>query len=476
MRREFEKYLAQWRSSPNRKPLLLGGVRQCGKTYLLKAFGDKHYRQVVYLNLEREKVFLDLFSNTLKPKEILRQIHLAFPQYNPKEPDTLYIFDEIQAIPKAVTSLKYFAEEMPQVHIAAAGSLLGVALRRNGFSFPVGKVDQQILYPMSFLEFLVAKGYEGLAAELCEPEKALVVAKMREMSSLVISQLEAALGEFMMVGGMPEAVKVWLQTSDMFEVDKIHQQMIQGYQADFAKHAPVSDIPKLNAIWQAIPAQIAKENQKFVFGHVAKGKRAADLADALQWLEDSGLAYKVFQVTEPKIPLPDAIDPAKFKLFSCDIGLLRAQAGLPPVPLKEVADRKTSFYGAIGESFVFTELLKAGYYPCYWRSGVKAELDFVVQSGRAVVPIEVKTAGNKKAKSLATYISGYQPKQALKIWGRGFGISEGGVVSVSAAIKESSAEDGEVSTLAAKAQKGISRGTEIISLPHYFIPALKSLL
>lgn len=421
--------------------MLLSGVRQCGKTYLLQKFGEKHYRQTVYVNFERQQEFHDLFERTLDPRRIIEQIALVKRDINADEPDTLYIFDEIQAAPKAVTALKYFAEETPHVHVIGAGSLLGVALRKDAASFPVGKVDIATLYPMSFAEYVRASGYQRLLDEMVGENREETEDKLASLAAPARSQLQELFHQFLLVGGMPEAVKRWIETEDMGQVDYVHQQLLQAYRADFAKHAPATEIPKLNAIWESIPAQLAKDNQKFVFGHAMKGKRAADLANALQWLRDAGLAVMVPHVENPAIPLKSNADPSKFKLYLADIGLLRAMAQLPPVKLEEITGYSTNFYGAIAENYVLSELQKAGIDAYYWTSSGIAEVDFVAQVGAQIVPIEVKAATNPNAKSLARYREKYRPKLAVKI-----------------------------------SLKPYGKAGQLVSMPHYYMPAFKTLV
>ncbi|MDO5722133.1 MAG: AAA family ATPase [Actinomycetaceae bacterium] len=441
MERDFEAHLLAWRKSKHRKPMLLSGVRQCGKTYLLKKFGEEHYRQTVYVNFERQQEFHDLFERTLDPRRIIEQIALVSRDINADEPDTLYIFDEIQAAPKAVTALKYFAEETPHLHVIGAGSLLGVSLPKDAASFPVGKVDIATLHPMSFSEYVRASGYQRLLDEIIGESREETEEKLASLVAPARSRLQELFHQFLLVGGMPEAVKRWIETEDMAQVDYVHQQLLQAYRADFAKHAPATEIPKLNAIWESIPAQLAKDNQKFVFGHAMKGKRAADLANALQWLSDAGLVVMVPNVENPTIPLKASADPSKFKLYLADMGLLRAMAQLPPVKLEEITGYSTNFYGAIAENYVLGELQKAGIDAYYWTSSGIAEVDFVVQVGAKIVPIEVKAAANPNAKSLARYRDKYRPKLAFKI-----------------------------------SLKPYGKAGELVSMPHYCIPAFKTLV
>ncbi|MDO5747928.1 MAG: DUF4143 domain-containing protein [Actinomycetaceae bacterium] len=397
---------------------------------MLQQFGKQSYKQLAYFNLERYPELAAVFRESLAPKKIIQQLMLTRPDLRSGEIDTLYVFDEIQAVPEAIHALKYFAEEAPQLHVIGAGSLLGIVMRKNSsrgwalsgdadlyrggvadvgsgtVSFPVGKVESHVLHPMSFKEFLLAKGYNDLVVDVSD--------KFFGQSKTVTATLEKELAEFMLVGGMPEAVKTWLDTYDMTQVERIHQQLLTGYRADFAKYVPSGDVAKINAIWDSIPAQLAEENRKFIFGAAMKGKRAKDLADALQWLVDAGLVIKVPVVKNPKIPLIAVSDPTHFKLYLCDMGLLRSMAGLPAISLNDIVERSTNFVGAIGENYVLAELVKQGLTVYFWRSKATAELDGLVQIGSNVIPVEIKAAHNKKAKSLRTYIDSYHPKLVVR--------------------------------------------------------------
>ena len=321
---------------------------------------------------------------------------------------TLIIFDEIQECGRAITALKYFCENAPEYHIVCAGSLLGIALKKQP-SFPVGKVDFLTLYPMSYAEFLLANGETQLAGYLAAFKRG------EKISEPVANKLATYLKQYYVTGGMPEVVQTWCETHDIEKTEKVQQMILDSYQFDFSKHAPIKDFPKILAIWQSIPEQLAKDNSKFIFGHVRKGWRAKDLEDALVWLEGAGLVYKVCRIEKPFIPMSAYADPTVFKLYLCDVGLLRKLSKLPYEVILESSALYTEFKGAMTENFVLCELLKSSENtPYYWTSGNLAEVDFVIQCGTQIVPIEVKSERNVKAKSLAEYRKKYEPVYAVK--------------------------------------------------------------
>jgi predicted AAA+ superfamily ATPase len=320
---------------------------------------------------------------------------------------TLLVFDEIQFCSRALTALKYFYENTPQYHIACAGSLLGVALAKP-LSFPVGKVDLRVLRPMSFYEFALAAGEEEMLAFLAGLGREVPVPEA------FTGRLTDLLTAYYIVGGMPEAAAKWLETHDVTEVEAVQRRILDSYELDFSKHAPVSDIPKLNLIWKSIPSQLARENGKFIFGHAKPGARSKDLEDALQWLISAGLVYKVGKIEKPFIPLSAYADQSYFKLYAPDVGLLRKMAGLPADAVSAGADTYREFKGALAENFALTELLNAGFdQPFYWRSANTAEVDFVAQHNGRIVPIEVK-AGRNRARSLAEYRKRFAPEISIK--------------------------------------------------------------
>lgn len=407
MERLLFQELIAWKEKTNRKPLILKGVRQCGKTYLLKTFGRQCYADTAYFNFEETESLKTLFETDYDVNRILFELGLTLGRTIQRE-TTLIIFDEIQECGRAITALKYFCENAPEYHIVCAGSLLGIALKKQP-SFPVGKVDFLTLYPMSYAEFLLANGETQLAGYLAAFKRG------EKISEPVANKLVTYLKQYYVTGGMPEVVQMWCETHDIEKTEKVQQMILDSYQFDFSKHAPVKDFPKILAIWQSIPEQLAKDNSKFIFGHVRKGWRAKDLEDALVWLEGAGLVYKVCRIEKPFIPMSAYADLTVFKLYLCDVGLLRKLSKLPYEVILESSALYTEFKGAMTENFVLCELLKSSENtPYYWTSGNLAEVDFVIQCGTQIVPIEVKSERNVKAKSLAEYRKKYEPLYAVK--------------------------------------------------------------
>lgn len=406
MDRTFTNELYKWKKSKDRKPLLLKGVRQSGKTYLLKEFGKKAYADFAYFNFEGNEPLQKCFDRDLDPKRIISELGV-FNRRAIKPGETLVIFDEIQFCNRALTALKYFHEDAPQYHIACAGSLLGIALSKP-LSFPVGKVDLRALRPLGFYEFMLANREDELAGFLAE------LPPGKEVPEIFTVRLEELLRNYFVAGGMPEAAAKWIETKDVAEVEAVQRRILDAYELDFAKHAPVADVPKLNLIWKSIPNQLARESGKFVFGHAKPGARAKDLEDALEWLISAGMVYKVVKIEKPFMPLSAYADPAYFKLYAPDVGLLRKMAGLPAEAVFQGPETYREFKGALTENFALTELLNAELeLPFYWKSGNTAEVDFVAQHNGRIVPVEVK-AGRNRARSLAEYRKKYSPEISVK--------------------------------------------------------------
>lgn len=406
MKRFVIESLINWKNNPNRKPLILKGVRQCGKTYILKEFGKEHYENVAYFNFEEDKALSRVFDNDFDIERIIFELGVISKSKIEQE-KTLIIFDEVQECSRALTSLKYFNENGSGYHLACAGSLLGISLNKDN-SFPVGKVDFINLYPMSFYEFLIATGNENLYDYLKQFNK-------RTISEAISPKIENLLKQYYVVGGMPEVVMSWINNGDINEVERIQQQILSSYELDFVKHANIRDFPKLSAIWKSIPSQLARPNNKFMFSQVKQGSRAKDLEDALIWLIDAGLIYKVSKVEKPNIPLSSYADYSFFKIYLSDVGLLRKLANVPPEVVLDQSNIYSEFKGAMAENFVLNELVKSlEQIPFYWTSDNSAEVDFIVQIASNVVPIEVKSEKNVKAKSLGVFIDKYQPKYAVK--------------------------------------------------------------
>ncbi|MFZ3129543.1 MAG: ATP-binding protein [Desulfosporosinus sp.] len=407
MERLIINELIEWKNRKSRKPLILKGVRQCGKTYILKEFGKENYEDVAYFNFEGNPALAERFDQDLDPKRILIELGiLAKKLIKPKS--TLIIFDEIQFCNKALTSLKYFHEQAPEYQIVSAGSLPGISLSKP-LSFPVGKVDFLTLRPMSFYEFVLAHDEQMLLDYLEE------IDINTSVPQIFADKLISLLKTYYVTGGMPEVVAKWLDSKDVSEVERIQDVILNSYELDFAKHAPSTDFPKLSLIWKSIPNQLAKENGKFVYGHVKPGARAKDLEDALQWLVSAGMAYKVCKIDRPAMPLSAYSNQSYFKLYMSDIGLLRRMSRLPAASIFEESILYSEFKGAIAENFVLCELINLhGDVPYYWKSGNTAEVDFIVQFGEKIVPIEVKSSTNVKARSLGVYREKYNPEISVR--------------------------------------------------------------
>jgi len=407
LKRLITNKLIAWKNRQDRKPLILKGVRQCGKTYILKEFGAEHYEDVAYFNFEGNPALAERFDQDLDPKRIL--LELGILAKKPIKPaSTLIIFDEIQFCNKALTSLKYFYEQAPEYHIVSAGSLLGISLAKP-LSFPVGKVDFLTLYPLNFYEFVLAHEEQMLLDYL---EEINLTAPIPQMFA---DKLQTLLKTYYVTGGMPEVVAKWVASQDVSEVERIQDLILNSYELDFAKHAPAVDFPKLALIWKSIPDQLAKESGKFVYGHVKPGARAKDLEDALQWLLSAGMAYKVCKIEKPAIPLSAYSNQSYFKLYMSDIGLLRRMSRLPATAIFAESSLYSEFKGALTENFVLSELINLqGDVPYYWKSGNTAEVDFIAQFGERIVPIEVKAATNVKSRSLRVYREKYKPEISVR--------------------------------------------------------------
>ena len=408
MQRDFIQNLIEWKDSKRRKPLILTGVRQCGKTYLLKEFGSEYFDNFCYINFESAGKYSAIFEYDYDVKRILREIELA-ENVKITAGKTLLIFDEIQECPKAITSLKYFCENLQELHLVCAGSLLGVAMKKENISFPVGKVNRMQLYPMSFKEYLQAVG-EGKYIELFNDWNI-----NREIPELYTVPLERHLKNYYIVGGMPEAVKEFAESGDYAEVAKIQDEILSDYSDDFSKHAPISEIEKIRMIWDSIPKQLAKENNKFVFSHVKEGKRAHELEAALQWLKNSGLVHLVELVQNAELPLSSNADSTYFKVYMADSGLLCRRLGLSYKNILEENTALSTFKGAITENYVLQELIVQNKVPYFWRSGNTAELDFLFEEDGNVIPVEVKAATNTQAKSFKQFCKKYQNKTGFKL-------------------------------------------------------------
>ena len=406
IKRDLMSKLVIWKNKGRRKPLLLRGVRQCGKTWLLQEFGRLHFQNVAYFNLERNEPALAVFAADLDPKRILLELG-ALGNVSIEPQKTLIILDEIQQSPRALNSLKYFCEEMPEYAIVAAGSLLGVALSRPD-GFPVGKVSFLDLFPCTFMEYL-ARVNEQLAKYCQELDK------IEPISEALARELEKHFRNYLIIGGMPEAIETFIENNDMLAVGETQDDILLSYELDFAKHAPNTEIPKLFLLWKAIPLQLARENSKFVYGEVKSGARARDLEDALRWLLDAGLINKVSRIEQPHIPLAAYEDRRSFKLYMADTGLLcrKAKMSLSNILLNQ--DVFGEFKGRLIENYVQQQLMAQGHKSLfYWTSGNTAEVDFVISHENMVSPVEVKSGMNVRSRSLKTYREKYKPELAIR--------------------------------------------------------------
>ena len=408
MYREVTEKLIEWKNKTNRKPLLMTGVRQCGKTYIIKEFAQENFKNFIYINFEESEKLSAIFDYDYDVNRIVHELeqHLKTKIV---AGDTCVFMDEIQECPRAITALKYFCENMRELHLICAGSLLGVAIREKQISFPVGKVNRLELHPMNFKEFAMACGrsdfiqvFENWAVDRAIPDSYSV-------------QMKKLLKEYYVVGGMPEAVKTWVESGSVEEVEQVQNDILKDYADDFSKHAPEGDVVKIRWIWDSIPVQLAKENRKFIFSHVKEGKRSADLEDALQWLVDAGLVSKLYMVENPESPLSGFADKTYFKVYMCDVGLLRVKSKVDSETIMEENPSYIRFKGAFTENYVLNELISSGLEPYFWHSGNTAEIDFIYESKGNLIPVEVKSADNTQAKSYKLFCEKYKPKTGFKL-------------------------------------------------------------
>jgi hypothetical protein len=409
MERATLQELVEWKTSPNRKPLILKGVRQSGKTWLLQHFGAMHYRDVAYFSFDEQPDLKQFFELDKDPERILRNLSIVRGSQI-EAGQTLVIFDEIQECNAALNSLKYFFEMAPAYHIACAGSLLGVALSKPA-GFPVGKVDFLHVHPLGFTEFLRGTGETELA---CYVES---IETIEPLPELFFKRLSEYLKYYFITGGMPEVVERWRETGDVAIVQKTLSNLLDAYERDFAKHAERSDFPKLSLIWHSIPSQLGRDNKKFLYRAIKEGARAREYEDALQWLCDAGLTYKLSRVEKPALPLPAYDDISSFKLYACDVGLLRRLAGLPASAFGEGTRLFTEFKGSLSENFVLQTLdRQLEVMPRYWTDGKgRAEVDFVVQVENDIIPIEVKAGTSTESRSLASWAQRFPEKAGLRV-------------------------------------------------------------
>ena len=406
MKRNRLEDLIDWKTSPIRKPLILQGARQVGKTWLLQEFGRTCFNRCAYVNFEDHRELQTLFADNFDIERIVSACQIVTRQ-TIIDGETLLVLDEFQEAPNGLAALKYFAEKRPELHVVAAGSLLGLALHR-GESFPVGKVDFMHLAPLSFREFLSALGEESLANAI----------RTRDWSLLkpFDGKLQSFLKTYLYVGGMPEAVEVYCKARDFALVRQIQNRLLLAYEGDLSKHAPTEQIPRIQLVWRSLLAQLARENRKFKYAELKHGGRAKEFELAIQWLVDAGLVHRVPRVSKPDVPLAAYADASAFKLFGLDVGLLAAMGALPPSVILNGSEIFEEFKGALTEQYVLEQLVAAG---CagisYWSNDRStAEVDFLIQKDSNVVPIEVKTAENLRSKSFRLFCETHRPKCAVR--------------------------------------------------------------
>ena len=396
--------LVAWKEKQGKKPLIIRGARQVGKTWLMKEFGKQYYDKYVYINFEDNQKMESLFSIDLNTERLLEGLN-AYCNVSIDE-NTLIIFDEVQAVPRALTSLKYFNENAPQYQIIAAGSLLGIALH-HGTSFPVGKIEFMDLYPLSFSEFLCALGYEKYTDALKSANIALIAALKHDLTDL--------LKKYMFVGGMPEVVAQYAASKNYSKVREAQKFILSAYENDFSKHAPNNIVPRIRLLWQSVPRQLSKENRKFIYGLVKEGARAREYELALLWLVDCGLIHKINRISGGNLPLKAYEDMNSFKLYMLDTGLLCALSGIEANAIIDSNKFFTDYKGAITEQFVLQQLICNGIQPFYWSSDTsRGEVDFVLSIDSKVVPLEVKAAENLQAKSLRVFAEKFKIEKSIR--------------------------------------------------------------
>ena len=406
MRRYIKKQLIEWKNRKDRKPLILKGARQVGKTYILKEFGNEEYENVAYFNFDHDEALKQLFVSTKDPKRILEQLTFATGK-NIKPEKTLIIFDEEQECPDALNSIKYFQEESNEYHIICAGSLLGIKLSHT--SFPVGKVEYLEMHPMTFTEFLLADNQENLVKYMES------ITKIEQIPDMIFNQLNEKIKSYFIIGGMPEVVKAWISNKDIEEVNRIQKQILKGYEDDFGKHTDLTNLQaKISIIWESIISQLAKENKKFLYQVAKDGARAREYEDAINWLNNSNIVNKIFNVTKPDFPLNAYTDLSSFKLYMSDIGLLRRKANLDSRIVIEGNKLFEEFKGALTENFILNMLLfKYEEKPNYYTFD-RHEIDYILQQRNEIIPVEVKSSENINNASLTKFNATNENKIAVR--------------------------------------------------------------
>ncbi|MBM6863593.1 ATP-binding protein [Bacteroides caecigallinarum] len=397
MQRAILQKFIEWKSFSDRKPLIVNGARQVGKTWLLREFARTEYAKEAYIICRKNDIIRQIFTQDFDVNRVLRALR-ALSGVDITPGDTLIVLDEVQDVPEVLEALKYFCEEAPEYHIAVAGSLLGISLH-NGVSYPVGKVNEINVYPMNFEEFVLAKGETEVFK--------LIVNRDYMTMNLIHEKMVDLLRQYYYVGGMPEAVKKYVESDSLIEVRRIQKEILNGYELDLSKHAPKEQVPRIRMVWKSIPSQLFKDNKKFIYGALRKGARANDFEIAIQWLVDSGLVYKVPKCTKPALPLDVYEDLSSFKLYMLDVGLLGAMVNTEPVQVLINNNVFVEYKGGMTEQYVLQQMKSHGVSPIYYHKtdDSRLELDFVIQYNAKLLPIEVKAEGNVRANSLTALLA-----------------------------------------------------------------------
>jgi len=400
--------LIRWKDSSDRKPILLKGARQIGKTWIMETFGKENFDYVLNINFDRQSEVKSVFQNTKDPERILNELAL-YSNAPIIAGKTLIFFDEIQECEEALNSLKYFCEEAPQYHIIAGGSLLGIAVRKKKMTVPVGKVDIIRMYPLTFKEFLRASDRSTF-------DYLQNIHSLEHLPEIILNKLRTEYRRFQVSGGMPEAAVALLDNKGIGTVESTLQNILDLYEIDFARYAEPKEIPRIHAVWHSLPSQLSKENRKFIYGIIRSGARAKDYEDALLWLEEAGMIYRVYNISTPGIPLSAYQNNSAFKVYACDCGLLRRLAHLPATIVMDPIANYTEFKGALAENAVLQSIIPLldNQIPCYWTSSATAEVEFIIQWNENVIPVEVKAEGNISGNSLALYNRKYSPKYRIR--------------------------------------------------------------
>ena len=419
MYRKIMQYLVEWKNSPYRKPLILQGARQVGKTYSILEFGREYYENVAYFNFETNPQLAKTFDESIEPAYLLPILSRLASQTIIKE-KTLIVFDEIQLCERALTSMKYFCENTPEYHIIVAGSLLGVAVNREKFSFPVGKVDMKTLQPMDMEEFLLACGETRLVEQVKD-----CFVKDTPMPSALHNAALSYYRQYLVVGGMPDCVSKYLETKDLILVRHTQNMILESYLNDMSKYNSQNEIKKTRLVYDNITVQLSKKNTRFQYKLIKSGARAAEFENAIEWLSLSGIVTRIYCVKHPKKPLENYRDIDSFKIYVSDVGLLCAKKDIVAEDVLYLSDELNDFKGGMVENYVCCQLTASEYKSYYWTSNRGAEVDFVIQRDRRIIPVEVKSADNTRAKSLAVYINTYTPDYVIKLSTKNFGFEDG---------------------------------------------------